>query len=89
MLEDAASVHSAPDTWTVSDMKIPKVMNESDISNPFNWGSRTRTYDIAVNSRPFYQLNYTPIWWRDQGIEPCPGAYETPVLPLHPSATMD
>ena len=59
----AESVFGTPDTWFISDMMIPKHMNESDISNPFNWGSRTRTYDIAVNSRPFYQLNYTPMVW--------------------------
>jgi hypothetical protein len=70
-------------------MKIPKLMNESDISNPFNWGGRDRTCDLDVNSIPLLPLSYTPLLGAGTRIELVPGAYETPVLPLHSPAMMN
>lgn len=44
---DAESALGVPGTWFVSDMIIPKYMNESDISNPFNDPNETRTRDSS------------------------------------------
>jgi hypothetical protein len=89
MLEGAESAFGAPGTWSVSDMKIPKLMNESDISNPFNWGGRDRTCDLDVNSIPLLPLSYTPIWRRGVELNHLPEAYETSVQPLHFPTMMD
>ena len=44
--------------------------------------SRTRTYDFPINSRAFYQLNYTAILAERAGIEPTISESKSDVLPI-------